>query len=130
MMINPGNPRDFYPEDYEVASESKFCSTCQYYKPPNAHHCSTCKVCIMDMDHHCRNAHAAWLNTCIGTNNLRYFFQFLVWAAVGCLFMVWLEVWEVYGVFYRDYRILKNYTSITRFMLLFSFMSCLAVTLN
>mmetsp|Transcript_738 Transcript_738/g.1436 ORF Transcript_738/g.1436 Transcript_738/m.1436 type:complete len:263 (+) Transcript_738:295-1083(+) len=126
MLINPGNPRDAYPDVYEDPAllGGTFCVKCNYYKPPNAHHCSMCKVCIMDMDHHC-----PWLNTCIGANNLRYFFQFLVWATFGCLFMCVLQASEVYGVLWRDYKIAKYYTALSRFMLMFSFMSCFALVI-
>jgi hypothetical protein len=129
MLTNPGSPRIAYPDVYEVEADhhENYCSKCSYYKPPNAHHCSQCKVCVMDMDHHCRKSYSAWLNTCIGADNLRFFVQFLVWAAVGCLFMVVLQADEAYGVFYRDYRYVKRHTALTRFMLMFSFGSCFVV---
>ncbi|CAG5133173.1 unnamed protein product [Candidula unifasciata] len=56
-----------------VPTRMKWCTTCQFYRPPRSSHCSSCDNCIDTFDHHC-----PWLNNCIGRRNYRYFLTFLL----------------------------------------------------
>src|SRR5271154_3890142 len=51
---------------------TKYCKTCNIWRPPRAHHCRICDNCVETQDHHC-----VWLNNCVGRRNYRYFFTFV-----------------------------------------------------
>ncbi|KAK8073852.1 palmitoyltransferase ERF2 [Apiospora phragmitis] len=51
---------------------TKYCKTCNIWRPPRTHHCRLCDNCVETQDHHC-----VWLNNCVGRRNYRYFFTFV-----------------------------------------------------
>lgn len=51
----------------------KFCKTCRIYRPPRTTHCKVCDRCVSQFDHHC-----TLLGTCVGRNNYRAYFFFLL----------------------------------------------------
>ena len=51
----------------------RFCYTCQIIRPLGVSHCKTCNICVEKFDHHC-----PWVGNCIGKNNYKYFFIFLI----------------------------------------------------
>lgn len=51
---------------------TKYCKTCNIWRPPRCHHCRVCDSCIETQDHHC-----VWINNCVGRRNYRYFFTFV-----------------------------------------------------
>lgn len=75
----------------------RFCSKCSAIKPPRAHHCSTCNRCIVKMDHHC-----PWVNNCVGSNNMRFFLQFLFYIFVGGIYSVTLCVGRLLRCWYAS----------------------------
>ena len=56
-----------------------------YFRPARSKHCSMCKACIGRLDHHC-----AWINGCVGENNQRYFFIFLMTLVQFCAYGAYL----------------------------------------
>ncbi|WPH01635.1 Hypothetical protein R9X50_00448500 [Acrodontium crateriforme] len=58
----------------ETAMEvpTKYCKSCNIWRPPRAHHCRVCDACIETQDHHC-----VWLNNCVGRRNYRFFFSYV-----------------------------------------------------
>ena len=61
----------------------KYCTTCNIWRPPRAHHCRICNNCIETQDHHC-----VWLNNCVGRRNYRYFFTFVTTATILAFFIL------------------------------------------
>lgn len=61
----------------------RWCVPCRNFKPQRCHHCSVCDRCVLVMDHHC-----IFTNCCIGVNNRRHFFLFLIHLLIGLSFPV------------------------------------------
>jgi len=70
---SPGSPCS--EESSPSSSSESQCKKCNVVKPPRAHHCSICGHCVLKMDHHC-----PWINRCVGLNNYRYFYLFLLYV--------------------------------------------------
>ncbi|ESN89989.1 hypothetical protein HELRODRAFT_187664 [Helobdella robusta] len=60
----------------------RFCEACQCIKPDRTHHCSNCQKCVLKMDHHC-----PWINNCVCYSNYKFFFLFLMYSFLFCLFI-------------------------------------------
>lgn len=93
VCLRAGQPPPFpgdADKDAELGQLGEFlqlkqCHKCLLSKPLRAHHCSVCKQCVLKMDHHC-----PWINNCVGFNNYRYFCLFMLYLALGCLYVVLL----------------------------------------
>ena len=77
---------------------SKYCKTCKVPKPARTHHCHICKRCVLAMDHHC-----PWVHNCVGHMNYRYFYLFLFYMTVGCVYGASLT--------FRSFRQVTTYKS-------------------
>ena len=97
----------------EDGPKYRVCDYCEITQPMRAKHCEDCNKCVHKFDHHC-----PWLETCIGEQNHRYFWLFLLstqtlimvtvyltWNAFSYHIM-WQAWWEVNGVLVFDLMIL------------------------
>ena len=61
-------------KNLEITSKF-FCMICQAHVKSNSKHCFVCNRCTEYFDHHC-----VWLNNCIGKDNYKSFFCFIIMA--------------------------------------------------
>ncbi|KAH0623833.1 hypothetical protein JD844_006987 [Phrynosoma platyrhinos] len=104
ITTQPGYPPQQSTSDVVAVS---ICKKCIAPKPARTHHCSICNKCILKMDHHCRILPEAiridlgsWLNNCVGHYNHRYFFSFMLFMTMGCIYSSvsgWDMFWEAYA---------------------------------
>ncbi|EME86488.1 uncharacterized protein MYCFIDRAFT_214265 [Pseudocercospora fijiensis CIRAD86] len=62
---------------------TKYCKSCNIWRPPRTHHCRVCDACIETQDHHC-----VWLNNCVGRRNYRYFFAYVGFSSLMALMLI------------------------------------------
>jgi len=72
---------------FEKEYDSKWCDTCNIYRPLRSSHCSVCNNCVEKFDHHC-----PWIGNCVGKRNYRYFLMFIYSISLDCLFVIGLSV--------------------------------------
>ncbi|KAG7017285.1 putative protein S-acyltransferase 16, partial [Cucurbita argyrosperma subsp. argyrosperma] len=98
ILTDPGRVPSTYMPDIEDSEnpiheikrkggDLRYCQKCCQYKPPRAHHCRVCKRCILRMDHHC-----IWINNCVGHENYKVFFMFVMYAVVACIYSLVLLI--------------------------------------
>ncbi|CAD6994351.1 unnamed protein product [Ceratitis capitata] len=80
VITPPGEPPQMDDGSFAVR---KICKKCSLPKAPRTHHCSICNKCVLKMDHHC-----PWLNNCVGFFNHRYFFLYMAYTTIGCLYLI------------------------------------------
>ena len=66
---------------------TKYCKTCNIWRPPRCHHCRVCDNCIENQDHHC-----VWINNCVGRRNYRYFFAFVSSATLLGFYLIFASL--------------------------------------
>src|SRR3954453_10161595 len=69
---------------------TKYCKTCNIWRPPRGHHCRICDNCIETQDHHC-----VWINNCVGRRNYRYFFTFVTFTTILGILLVGSSISQV-----------------------------------
>lgn len=67
--------------------DQNFCVPCMVRMPLRSKHCKRCNRCVAKHDHHC-----PWVYNCIGVNNHRQFFLYLVFLEIGIMLIVRLAI--------------------------------------
>lgn len=82
---NPGYPKNCS-ESIKGTKEMSYCDKCEiWYKPSSSTiHCEICDICIEGYTHHC-----SWTGHCIGGNNKKFFYLFLI---ISILFPIYLMI--------------------------------------
>lgn len=93
---------------------TKYCNTCNIWRPPRASHCGTCNACVINHDHHC-----VFLNNCVGRRNYRYFLYFLLLAVVTTSFLAITSFIHVFYYRIGDSDILTFKASISKYPVAF-----------
>ena len=80
--------------------EQNYCVYCMTRMPLRAKHCKRCARCVAKHDQYVvfRNlalllrsfSHCPWIHNCVGANNLRHFFLYVITLEIGILFFVFL----------------------------------------
>ncbi|GBE59449.1 DHHC zinc finger domain-containing protein [Babesia ovata] len=78
---------------------TKYCVTCHIYRPPRTVHCSSCGGCVLRYDHHC-----PYVGNCIGFNNYRRFYCFVVTCCLYYLAMLVSSVYRFVGFFPKPWE--------------------------
>eukprot|EP00741_Cyanophora_paradoxa_P005605 tig00000912_g5433.t1 len=73
------------PETGEPITAPPKCYTCNLVKPIRSKHCSVCDRCVHKFDHHC-----IWMNTCIGRDNHKLFFTFIILQTMAAFLVEYL----------------------------------------
>ncbi|PRP82291.1 hypothetical protein PROFUN_10363 [Planoprotostelium fungivorum] len=95
-------PQELYSEDLlvQIRTEdapqrgtgfSRWCKSCKRVKPPRSHHCHICKQCVLRMDHHC-----PWVGRCVGMHNHKFFFLFMFYLWLACVWVFPLSLYPLY----------------------------------
>ncbi|KAH8590255.1 DHHC palmitoyltransferase-domain-containing protein [Bisporella sp. PMI_857] len=87
---------------------TKYCKTCNIWRPLRGHHCRICDNCVETQDHHC-----VWLNNCIGRRNYRYFFTFVTTGSLVGIFLIGASIGQV--IAYKDQQHISMGAAIKHF---------------
>lgn len=85
---------------------TKYCKSCNIWRPPRTHHCRICDACMETQDHHC-----VWLNNCVGRRNYRFFFTYVSFASLLALLLLAFTL--IHVALYADHHNISFAASLT-----------------
>ncbi|KAF9764714.1 putative palmitoyltransferase ZDHHC14 [Nosema granulosis] len=88
----------------------KYCEECNIFKTIGVAHCRECNYCVIEMDHHC-----FWFDTCIGRNNIRYFYTYIFSSFVTVYYFT-VACHEIYKYCKRFENILSKIVGISSYI--------------
>ena len=80
-----------------------FCPYCLVKHIYRSKHCLICQKCIEEFDHHC-----FWVGNCVGKNNYRLFFIFLIYVVLNTLFNFCITCYYLYNEILSHYGEINN----------------------
>ncbi|KAL7713538.1 Palmitoyltransferase [Entamoeba marina] len=83
-----------------IGQNVRYCSRCEKFQQPRAFHCKQCNRCISRRDHHC-----IWMCSCIGKENFKYFYLFLLYVTISLLFV---SYFCSYGIMYSSLKLITG----------------------
>lgn len=72
----------FYIARTDSITGPRYCSICDVNKYDRVHHCSEVNRCVKKFDHFC-----PWVGGPLGHSRYKFFFQFVTYVAIYCIFM-------------------------------------------
>ena len=92
--INSPAVRDGYDSEDEFDPfEWTYCWKSNGPKPPRSHFDSVTNKLVLNMDHYC-----PWMFNVVGFRNYRYFFLFLLWLWVGCVYAIIMTIVPFFSI--------------------------------
>lgn len=81
---NPGYPK-MSSESIRGTKEMSYCDKCEIWHKPSSNtiHCEICDICIEGYTHHC-----FWTGHCIGNNNKKNFYFFLIISFIFPIYLI------------------------------------------
>jgi hypothetical protein len=99
--------------------KTKMCITCMIIRPLGTSHCRICNNCVERYDHHC-----PWVGNCIGKNNYRYFYYFLISFNCLSIISIALSIQRLIEVF-NPYTMIQLICSILVYIINIDYFICI-----
>ena len=82
LSLTDPSLRDFISTQDAIKYGYSPCWICDSHRPEGTEHCHYCRCCVINRSHHFNLS-----VNCVGYNNRRFYFTFLLWLFTGCVFV-------------------------------------------
>lgn len=83
MQVAPLETERIWIARMDATDGTRYCATCEATKYDRVHHCSEVNRCVKKFDHFC-----PWVGGPLGHTRYKFFFQFVTYVAIYCIFLV------------------------------------------